>query len=132
MTSASSSVWIKLIPFSSHVLSIISDEFLWDDISSLILFISMISSLIIIIDYVSVSFLKVTSVLTELLVWMLIRGRFEFPITFSLFDVFKWFDLLLLTCELTLVHILLLEIYETSLPCFLLDKKNTITTDLIL
>ena len=132
MTSASSSVWIKLIPFSSHLLSIISDEFLWDDISSLILFISMISSLIIIIDYVSVSFWKVTSVLNELLVWTLIRGRFEFPITFSLFDVFKWFDLLLLTCELTLVHILLLEIYETSLPCFLLDNKNTITTDLIL
>ena len=71
-------------------------------------------------------FCKVMSVLNELLVWALIRGRFEFPVTFSLLDIFKLFDLLLLTCELTVVHPLFLEMYEIFLLFFLPDKVNKI------
>ena len=69
--------------------------------------------------------LKLTSVLNELLVWTSIWGRFEYPITLSLFDVFKLSDLIKLTCELTVVHILLLDLYETLLSCFPLDYVNT-------
>ena len=35
--------------------------------------------------------------------------------------------MLLFTCELTVVHILFLEMYEIFLPCFLLDDVNAIT-----
>ena len=127
VTSASSSVLSKLFPFSSNVWSITSAEFLWDDISSLILLSSIISSLVLILDYVSVSFWKIMSVLKKILVWTLKRGRFKFPITLSLFDVFEFFHLLLLTCELTLVHILFLEMHKIFLPCFIIDNRNAIT-----
>ena len=52
--SDSSHVLIILTPLSSHVWSIISNEFLWDDIYSLIIFLSIISSLIITLGYVSI------------------------------------------------------------------------------
>ena len=58
---------------------------------------------------------------------MLIRGRFEFPIILSLIYVSGLFDLLLLTCELTVLHILFLEMYKIFLICFLIDNVNTIT-----
>ena len=58
---------------------------------------------------------------------MLIRGRFEFNITLSLFYVFKLFVFLLLTCEITATHILLLDLYETLLPCFVLYNVYTMT-----
>ena len=70
-------------------------------------------------------FYKEMSLFNELSVWTLIRGRFEFPITLSLFDVFKLFVSLLLMCELTLIHLLLLDLYETFLPCFLLYDVKT-------
>ena len=86
----------------------------------------IISSLIIIIDSLSVSVLK------ELLVWALIWGRFEFPKRLSLFDLFKWFDSLLLTCQLTVVYILLLDLDKTFLPHCLLDNLNVTTIYFIL
>ena len=127
MTSTSSSVLSKLFPFSSHVWSISSAKKLWYYISSLILFSSIISSLILLLDSVSVSFCKVMSVLKKYLMWTLKQGRFKFPIKLSLFDVLKLFDLLLLTCGLTVVHILFLEMYKIFLPCFLLDNWNATT-----
>ena len=72
VTSGSSPVLSKLILLSSHVWSITSAEFWWYDISSLILFSSIVSLLILILYYVSVSVCKVMSVLNELYVWMLI------------------------------------------------------------
>ena len=66
VTPDSSSVFITLFPLSSHVLSITSAKFLWYDISSLILFSSMFSLLILILELVSVSFWKVMSALNEL------------------------------------------------------------------
>ena len=79
-----------------------------------------------ILDYISVYFCKLMSVLKKILFWTLIQGRFEFPIPLSLFDVFELFDSLLLTCYLTVEHPLFLEMYEIFLPCFLLDNVNTI------
>ena len=55
------SVLSKLIPLSSHVWSITSDEFLWHDISSLLLLSSVILSSIIVIHCVLVSVLIVIS-----------------------------------------------------------------------
>ena len=72
-------------------------------------------------------FFKFTSVLNGVSFWTLLWENFEVPITLSLFDVFKLFGLLLLTCELTVLDLLLLEIYVTFLPCFLLDDVNTIS-----
>ena len=57
----------------------------------------------------------------------LYKGSFEFPITLSLFGVFKLFCLLLLKCELTVVHILVLEMYRILLHCFFLEDGNSIT-----
>ena len=61
-----SSVFSTLFPLSSHVLSITSAKFLWYDISSLILFSSIFSLLILILEFVSVSFWNVMSVSNEL------------------------------------------------------------------
>ena len=66
MTSDSSYVLSKLIPLPSHVWSITSDVFLGDDMYTLVLFLSIISSLILILDSVSVYFWKVMSVLNEI------------------------------------------------------------------
>ena len=49
------------------------------------------------------------------------------PLTLSLFDVFELFVSLLLTCELTVIHLLLLDLYETLFPFFLLGDVNTTT-----
>ena len=59
-----------------------SDE---DDIYSLAVLSYIFSSLILVIDSVSVYFWKVNSLLYERLVWTLIRGMFEFAITLLLF-----------------------------------------------
>ena len=72
-------------------------------------------------------FLKNNEYIKKLYFWTLIWGRFGFPVKLSLFDVFKLFDLLLLTCELTLVHLLFLEMYKIFFPCFFIDNINTIT-----
>ena len=73
---ASSFVLNKLFPFSSHVWSIASAEFLRNKISSPIPFSSIVLLLILITDSVSVSVRKSMSVLNELLGWTLIQGRF--------------------------------------------------------
>ena len=52
---------------------------------------------------------------------MLPQGNFDDPITLSLFDLFKLFDLLLLTCDIMAVHLLLLDLEKTFLTCLLLD-----------
>ena len=52
---------------------------------------------------------------------------FEFSIKPSLFDVFELFASLLFKCELTVIHILLLDFNETFLPYFFLDVVNTMT-----
>ena len=122
--SSSSSVLIKFIPFSSNVWSITSARFWWYDIYPLV-FSYIISSLIILLDSVSVYFCKEMSLFNELLVWTLIWGRFEFIFTLSLFDVFKWFVSLLLKCELTAIHIIFLDSNETFLPCFSLCDAKT-------
>ena len=44
-----------------------------------------------------------------------------------MFDVFILFYLLLLACELTVVNLLFLDLYETFLQYFLLDDVNTTT-----
>ena len=75
VTSASSSVLSKLIPISSHVWSITPDESLWDAISSLALLSSVFSSLILVLNSVSVSFYKVTISFDERLVWTFIRRK---------------------------------------------------------
>ena len=46
--------------------------------------------------------------------WTFLWGGFEVPITSSLFDVFKLFDSLLLTCEITVVGLLLLDLYKKT------------------
>ena len=112
---------------SSHVWSIISAEVWWNEIYSIMLFSSIIPSLVLTLDCVYVTFFKVPSVLNELSFWRLIQGRFVFPITLSLFDVLKLFYLLLLTYKLKVIHLLLLDLYETFLYCFLLDEVKTIT-----
>ena len=71
-------------------------------------------------------FLQINLLFNKILVWALIWGRFEFPITLSLFDVSN-FPPLLLKCELTVIHPLFLDLYETFLPCFLLDYVNNMT-----
>ena len=63
---ASYSVLTQFITLSSCVLSIIGDGFLWDEIYSLILIWSVVSSLILALDSESVTFLKIISVLNEL------------------------------------------------------------------
>ena len=55
----SSSVLGQLFPMSLHVWSITFAEFWWDDISSLVLLSSIISSLVLVIDSVSVPILKI-------------------------------------------------------------------------
>ena len=127
VTSVSSSVLSKLIPLSSHVWEITPVEFWWDASYSLAFLSSIFSSLILVLDSASVSFWKVTSSFDEHLVWTLIRGRFEFPITLSLLYVFGLFYSLLLTCEVTVIHLLFLEMYEIFLPCFLIDDVIAIT-----
>ena len=114
----------KKNPVSSHVWSITSDEFWWDNISLLLLLSSIISSFILVIDSVSVSFCKVMSLFNENLVWTLIQGRFRFIKTLSLFDVFELFVSLIIKCELTLMHILFLDFIWNFLPCFLLHEVN--------
>ena len=57
----------------------------------------------------------------------MIQGRFELPITLSRFYVLKLFVLLLLTCELTVLYLILLEMYKIFLHCFLLECVNAIT-----
>ena len=124
MTSASFSVVSKLFPFSSHAWSINSAELWWYDISLLIYFSSINSSLILILDYLSVYFCNVIILLNKLLVRTLIWGRFEFPIIISIYDVFKVF---VLNCGLTLVYLLLLDLDRTFLSCFLFQNVNAIT-----
>ena len=70
---------------------------------------------------------KITECIKWTVILTLISERFDFPISLSLFDLFKLFYLLLLMCELTWVHHLFLEVYETFLTCFLLDDVNPIT-----
>ena len=94
---------------------------------SLLFFPSIVSLLILIIEHVSVFVCKVMSVLNKLLVWMLRWGRCEFLITLSLFDLFILFDSLLLMFELTVVHVLFLDFYETFLSCFHLNEINNMT-----
>ena len=94
--------------FSSIILSC------WHDIYSLALLSSVISSLILILDCVLVSFCKVMSLFNEVLEWMLIQGRFEFTITSSLFDIFELF----VKCYLTVICLLFLDLNETFLPGF--------------
>ena len=67
------------------------------------------------------------SVLNELSGLTLIQGRFEFPVTLSLFDVFELFGSLLLRYEFTVVHILFLEMHGIFPPGFLLYDVNAIT-----
>ena len=102
-------------------------EFWWDYISSLALLSSICFSLILVLESVSVFFCKVMSSFDQRLVWMLIRGRFEFTITLSMFYLFLLFVLILLMCEVTVKHLLLLEMYESFLPCFFLDDVNAMT-----
>ena len=123
--SSSSYVLSKLFPLSSHVGSINYAEFLWDEMSSFILFSSIFSLLIIILDSVSVYVYKLMSVLNEILAWKLIWGRFSLPITLSLLYVFRLFYSILLTCELPLVHLLSLDLYATLLLWFLLYHKKS-------
>ena len=89
ITYSSSSILSKLIWLLSHVWSTTPAEFWWHDISLLILLSSVILSFILVLDSVSVYFCTVMSLFNELLVWTLIRGMFEFPITSSLFDVLE-------------------------------------------
>ena len=125
--SASSSVLSKLNTLSSHLWSITPVEFWWDAIYSLAVLSYIFSSLMIVLESVSVSFCKVTSSFDEHLVWMLILEMFEFPITLSLFYVFRSFYSLLLTCEVTLVHILFLDLGKTFRLCFCLDGVKSMT-----
>ena len=131
VVSASSSVLSKLIWFSSHVWEITFVEFCWDACSSVALLSSIFPSLILVLDSVSVSFWKGTSSFDECLVWTLILGMFlgmfEFSITLSLLYVFRSFYSLLFTYEVTVVHLLLLELNETFRACFLLGDVNTMT-----
>ena len=124
VTSASSYVFIKLIPLSLHVWSITPAEFWWDDISSLALLSSIFSSLILVLDSVAVSFYKVTSSFDERLVWTLIQGMFELPITLYLLYVFRPFYLLLLTYEVTVVHLLFLYLKKNLLTMFLFWRRK--------
>ena len=71
--------------------------------------------------------LKMMSLFIKLLWWTLTRERFEFPITSSIFDLFKWFVSIMLKCELTAIHHLFLDLNETFLPCFFLDDVITTT-----
>ena len=116
-----------MIILSSHVWSITPVEFWWDAISSLALFSSIFSSLLLVLHSVSVSFWKVTSSCFERFLWTLIQGRFEFSITLSLLYVFRLFYSLLLTREVTVIHLPSLEMYKILLPCLLLDDVNIIT-----
>ena len=70
-------------------------------------------------------FFKVISLFNEILVIKLMWGRFEFPITFSLFGVFELFVSPLLTCELIVTHLFFLDLYETFILCFILYDVNT-------
>ena len=82
-------------------------------------FSSIISSLLLVLNYVSVSFLKVMSVLKELFAWMLIQVKFGFSISISMFDILKFFDSPLLTCEWTVKHLLFLEMNKFCYSLFL-------------
>ena len=128
---ASSSEVNNFFPLSLYVWSITHAAFWWDDISSLIFFSWIFQLLILILDSVSVYIFKGMSISNDILVWMLISGRFKFPRTLSLLGVFVLFDSLLLMSELTVVHILFLETYDIFLPCFLLENVNTILIYLI-
>ena len=117
--SASSHVFTKLITLSSQAWSIISAEFWWDEVYSLILFWSFIPSLILTLDYVYINSCKLISVWNELKFWTLL-WKFDVTITLSLFDVFKWFDLLLLTCEILVLRIQFLDLEKKSCHVFFL------------
>ena len=78
------------------------------------------------LDSVSVYFFKVMSILKEILVWTLVQGRFDFPITLSLFDVFKLSDFIMLMCKLIVVNIQLLDLDKTFLTYSLLDNVKSI------
>ena len=121
VTSASSSILSILFIFSSHVLSNTSAEFWWHDIYSLLLLSSVISLLVILPDCVWFSICKIFSLFNEIFIWMLTRGRFEFSLTSSLFELFKLCVSLLLKCELTSIYLLFLDLNETFLPYFFLD-----------
>ena len=56
----------KFIPLSSYAWSIISDQLLWDELSSFISFKTVLSSLIQTLDYISILIGKVMSVFDEL------------------------------------------------------------------
>ena len=88
--------------------------------------------MILALDTESVTFCKLMSVLNELSYWTLLWGRFEFPIRLSLFDVFQLFDSLILMCDITVVHLLFLDLYKTFQTYFLLDDVNTISIYLLL
>ena len=91
-----------------------------------------VSSLILALESESVTFFKLMSVLNELSFLTLLWGRFEFPIRLSLFDVFQLFDSLILMCDITVVHLLFLDLYKTFQTYFLLDDVNTISIYLLL
>ena len=55
------------------------------------------------------------------------RGMFEFPITLSMLYVFISFDLLLLTCEVTVVHLLFLDLGKIFRPYFRPNDVNAMT-----
>ena len=87
--------------------------FLLSDVGMIFLYLCFFSiySLILILESVSVYYFKLISVLNELLVWTLIQGMFEFPTKLSLFYLFKLLDFLVLACELTVLHIIFLEMH---------------------
>ena len=130
-------IYTKLIPLSSHVCSIISTEFWWYCFS-IILFWSVISSLILTIDSMSITFCKVMIVLNESPFWTLLWRKSDIPITLSLFYVLKLFGLFLFTCEIMAVylilldpennycHIYLLKTYTPYLFIFLLKNTSSI------
>ena len=127
VTPTSSSVLSKFIPLSSHKWSITLVEFWWGASSSLAFLSSIFSSFILLPDPVSVSFFKENISFDERLVWTLIQGMFEFPKIISLLYIFRSSYLILLTCEITVVHLLLIDLEKTFRPCFRLDDVNAMT-----
>ena len=72
-------------------------------------------------------FFKLMSALNGLTFWTLPWRKFRFPITLSLFDVFKIFDLLIFTCEVTVVYLLFFYLNKIFLSYFLLHDVYPIS-----
>ena len=75
----------------------------------------------------SFNFCTLMSVLNVLYFLTLIWGGFEVPIPLPMCVIFKLFYLLVLTCDITVVRILFLDVYKTFSPCFFIYKANTIS-----